>query len=154
MSRFPSPMLANRIDDRIQELEDEFVRLGDEDTPFALQGGRESVEESQQFHNERDERERERDEESNEPVTRTVSKWRADMMGLGFLFVDTIPLNEQRGRANQVQSGVVLAHEVGHAFYDTWSPDSGIEEQAPTLPQYGRNGTGDGPFRATPRSDD
>ena len=74
MSRFPSPMLANRIDDRIQELEDEFVRLGDEDTPFALQGGRESVEESQQFHNERDERERERDEESNEPVTRTVSK--------------------------------------------------------------------------------
>ena len=76
------------------------------------------------------------------------------MMGLGFLFVDTIPLNEQRGRANQVQSGVVLAHEVGHAFYDTWSPDSGIEEQAPTLPQYGRNGTGGGPFRATPRSDD
>ena len=26
------------------------------------------------------------------------------------------------------QAGVVLAHEVGHAFYDAWSPDSGIEE--------------------------
>jgi hypothetical protein len=27
------------------------------------------------------------------------------------------------------QTGVVLAHEIGHAFYDAWSPDSGIEEQ-------------------------
>ena len=97
------------------------------------------------------------------------------MMGLDFPFVDTIPLDEQRSRANQVaelatdedvvdridrdvafqsntvrgkywrgvglieigtdsddfpgfQAGVVLAHEVGHAFYDAWSPDSGIEE--------------------------
>ena len=175
MSRFPSPTLADRIDDRIQEREDGFVRLGDEDTPFTLQGGGESLGEAQQLHNERDERERERDEESNEPVTRTVSEWRADMMGLDFPFVDTIPLDEQRSRANQVaelatdedvvdridrdvafqsdtvrgkywrgvgsieigtdsddfpgfQAGVVLAHEVGHAFYDAWSPDSGIEE--------------------------
>ena len=74
MSRFPSPTLADRIDDRIQELEDGFVRLGDEDTPFTLQGGGESLGEAQQLHNERDERERERDEESNEPVTRTVSE--------------------------------------------------------------------------------
>ena len=102
MSRFPSPTLADRIDDRIQELEDGFVRLGDEDTPFTLRGGGESVEEAQQLHDERDERERERDEESNEPVTRTVSTWRADMMGLDFPFVDTIPLEEQRSRANQV----------------------------------------------------
>jgi hypothetical protein len=28
------------------------------------------------------------------------------------------------------QTGVVLAHEVGHAFYDAWTPDSGIEEHA------------------------
>ena len=53
MSRFPSPTLADRIDGRIQELEDGFVRLGDEDTPFTLQGGRESVEEIQQLHTER-----------------------------------------------------------------------------------------------------
>lgn len=176
MSRFPSPTLADRIDDRIQELEDGFVRLGDEDTPFTLQGGGEFLEEAQQFHSERDESERERDEESNELVTRTVSEWREDMMGLDFPFIDTIPLGEQRHRANQVaelataenfidridrdvtfrdetvrgkywrgvqlieigtdsgdfpgfQTGVVLAHEVGHAFYDAWSPDSGIEEQ-------------------------
>ena len=102
MSRFPSPTLADRIDGRIQELEDGFVRLGDEDTPFTLRGGGESVEEAQQLHDERDERERERDEESNEPVTRIVSKWRADMMGLDFPFVDTISLEEQRSRANQV----------------------------------------------------
>jgi hypothetical protein len=29
-----------------------------------------------------------------------------------------------------VQAGVVLAHEVGHAFYDAWTPDSGIEKHA------------------------
>lgn len=175
MSRFPSPTLADRIDDRIQELEDGFTRLGDADTPFTLREGGESLEQARQLHSERETSERERDEESNEPVTRTVSKWRADMMSLDFPFVDTIPLDEQRSRANQVaelatdedvvdridrgvafqsdtvrgkywrgvqlieigtnpndfpgfQAGVVLAHEVGHAFYDAWSPDSGIEE--------------------------
>lgn len=176
MSRFPSPTLADEIKDRVQELEDGFVRLGDDDTPFTLRKGGESVEQARQLHSERDESERERDEESNEPVTRTVSKWREDMVGLDFPFVDTIPLGEQRRRAEQVaelataenfveridrgvafqdetvrgkywrgirlielgtdpddfpgfQIGVVLAHELGHAFYDAWSPDSGIEEQ-------------------------
>lgn len=176
MSRFPSPTLADRIDDRVQELEDGFARLGDDDTPFTLKGGGESLEQARQLHSEREESARERDEESNEPVTRAVSEWREDMMGLDFPFVDTIPLDEQRRRANQVaevataenfvdridrdvafrdetvrgkywrgvqlieigtdpddfpgfQAGVVLAHELGHAFYDAWSPDSGIEEQ-------------------------
>ena len=175
MSRFPSSTLADRIDDRIQELEDGFVRLGGEDTPFTLREGGESLKKAQRLHCEREEAQRERDEESNEPVTRSVSQWRADMVGLDFPFVDTIPLEEQRSRANQVaelatdedvvdridrnvvfqnetvrgkywrgvelievgadsddfpgfQAGVVLAHEVGHAFYDAWSPDSGIEE--------------------------
>jgi hypothetical protein len=36
MSRFPSPTLADRINDRIQELEDGFIGLGDEDTPFTV----------------------------------------------------------------------------------------------------------------------
>jgi hypothetical protein len=176
MSRFPSPTLADRIDDRIQELADGFVRLGDEDTPFTLREGGESLEKARQLHSEREEAERERDEESNEPVTRTVSEWRADVTGLDFPFVDTIPLDEQYRRANQIadlateenfvdridhdvafrdetvrgkywrgvglieigtdpddfpgfQTGAVLAHEVGHAFYDAWTPNSGIEEQ-------------------------
>lgn len=176
MSRFPSPTLADRIDDRIQELDDGFVRLGDEDTPFTLRGGGESLEQAQQLHSEREESERERDEESNEPVTRGLSEWRENMMELDFPFVDTIPIAEQRRRANRVaelateeefvdsvtrdvafedetvrgkywrgvslieigtdpddfpgfRTGIVLAHEVGHAFYDAWSPDSGIEEQ-------------------------
>lgn len=47
MSRFSSPTLAGRTDDRIQELEDGFVLLGDEDIPFTLQGG-ESVTQARQ----------------------------------------------------------------------------------------------------------
>ena len=176
MSRFPSPTLADRIDDRIQELEDGFIRLGNQDTPFMLREGGESLERAQQLHSEREESARERDEESNEPVTRTVSEWRENMLELDFPFTDTIPLDEHCHRANHVaelattenivdridrdvafrdetirgkywrgvqlieigtdsddfpgfQSGVVLAHELGHAFYDAWSPDSGIEEQ-------------------------
>lgn len=76
MSRFPSPALADRLDDRIQELDDGFVRLGDEDTPFTLREGGESLEQAQQLHSKREEGERERDEESNEPVTRNLSEWR------------------------------------------------------------------------------
>ncbi len=176
MSRFPSPALADRLDDRVQELDDGFVRLGDTDTPFTLREGGESLEQAQQFHSERDKAEQERDEESNEPVTRTLSEWRENMMELDFPFVDTIPVDEQRRRAGQVaelaidetvvdtiehdvafedetvrgkywrgvqlieigtdsddfpgfRAGVVLAHEVGHAFYEAWSPESGIEEQ-------------------------
>lgn len=102
MSRFPSTTLADRIDDRVQELGDGFVRLGEEDTPFTLREGGESLGNARQLHSERDESERERDEESNEPLTRFLPEWQEDMIGLDFPFVDTIPLNEQRRRANQV----------------------------------------------------
>lgn len=68
---------------------------------FTLREGGESLEQAQQLHCEREEAERERDEESNEPVTRSVSEWRADMVGLDFPFIDTVPLDEQRHRANQ-----------------------------------------------------
>jgi len=177
MSRFPSPAYAERIEDRIQELDDGFERLGDQDTPFTLRKGGESLERAKSLHSDRDAFERKRDEESNEPVTRELPEWREDMMGLDFPFVDTIPLDEQRSRANRIatltieenfvekinrdvefrdksvrgkywrgvqlieigtdegdfpgfREGIVLAHELGHAFYDAWSPDSGIEEQS------------------------
>lgn len=176
MSRFPSPAHADRLDERIQKLDDGFERLGDRDTPFTLRKGGEVLERAKQLHSEREASERKRDEESNEPVTRDLSEWRADMMGLDFPFVDTISLDEQRKRANQVaefavgedfvdridsdidfrdesvrgkywrglrvieigtdpedfpgfREGIVLAHELGHAFYNAWSPDSGIEDQ-------------------------
>lgn len=176
MSRFPSPAHAERIDERIQQLDDGFERFGDRDTPFTLRKGGKSLERAKQLHSERKPSEQRRDEESNEPVTRILSEWRADMMGLDFPFVDTIPIDEQRNRANQVaelaveegfvdridrnvefrdgtvrgkywrgvqlieigtdpedfpgfREGTVLAHELGHAFYEAWSPDSGIEEQ-------------------------
>lgn len=102
MSRFPSPAHAERIDERIQKLNDGFERLGDEDTPFTLRKGGESLERAKQLHSEREASERKRYEESNEPVTRTLSEWRADMIGLDFPFVDTIPIDEQRNRANQI----------------------------------------------------
>lgn len=176
MSRFPSPAYAERIDERIQQLDDGFERLGDQDTPFTLRKGGESLERAKQLHSDREPSERRRDEGSNEPVTRALSEWRTDMMGLDFPFVDTIPIAEQRKRANRVakialeedfidrldrdvdfrdetvrgkhwrgvglieigtnpedfpgfREGIVLAHEPGHAFYEAWSPDSGIEEQ-------------------------
>jgi hypothetical protein len=174
MTRFPSPTHAERINDRIEQLEDDFERLGDQDTPFTLRNGGESLQRAKRLHSKRDASERQRDEESNEPVTRILSEWREDMTGLDFPFVDTIPVNELRTRANQVaelaieegvvdridrvefqdetvrgkywpgvqlieigtdpedfpgfREGVVLGHELGHAFYDEWSPESGIEE--------------------------
>ena len=60
MSRFPSPTLADRIGDPVQELGDGFVRLGGEDTPFTLREGGESLENARRLHSERDESERER----------------------------------------------------------------------------------------------
>jgi hypothetical protein len=175
MSRFPSPAYAERINDRIQQLDDGFERLGDQDTPFTLRKGGKSLERAKALHSDRTASERKRDEESNEPVTRELPEWRADMMGLDFPFVDTIPLDEQRARANRIatlaieenfveeinrdvefqdrtvrgkywrgvqlieigtdeedfpgfREGIVLVHELGHTFYDAWSPDSGIEE--------------------------
>jgi len=50
MSRFPSPTLADRIDNRIQELDDGFVRLGDEDTPFTLREGGDPLEQAQKLY--------------------------------------------------------------------------------------------------------
>lgn len=175
MTRFPSLTHAEHIDDRTVELNDGFVRLGDDDTPFTLRGGGDTLEAAQQIHDARDADERTIDEESNEPVTRSVADWEANLTRLDFPFVDTIPLEEQRKRANQLaevaleegfvndisrdvpfdretvrgkhwpgpklielrttsddfpgfQEGVVLAHELGHAFYEAWTPDSGIEE--------------------------
>lgn len=176
MSRFPSPAHAERIDERIKQLDDGFECLGNRETPFTLRKGGKSLERAKQLHSEREASERKRDEESNEPVTRELSEWRADMTGLDFPFVDTIPIEEQLNRANRVadvaleedfveridrdvdfrdttvrgkywrgvqlieigtdpedfpgfREGIVLAHELGHAFYEAWSPDSGIEEQ-------------------------
>jgi len=180
MSRFPSPALVERVANRIQDLEDGFERLGDGDTPFTLRGGGESLERAQELHDERTELDRKNDEESNEQLTRSLEDWRADMDEWDFPFVDTIPLDEQRSRAEQIadlaiqegfvekierdvdfrdetvrgkhwsgpqlievgtdpddfpgfQFGIVLAHELGHAFYEALSPDSGIEEQRDTF---------------------
>jgi len=43
--------------------------------------------------------------------------------------VQLIEIGTDPGDFPGFQAGVVLAHELGHAFYDAWSPDSGIEGQ-------------------------
>lgn len=175
MSRFPSPMTADRIGDRIHELPDGFERLGDQDTPFTLRGGGATRDRAQELHIQRNEAVQIRDEDSNEPITRDLDQWQADMDRFDFPFVDTISFSDHRKRAIQVanvaidygfvarvdrevefdtetirgrfwrgiqlieigtnpddfpgfREGVVLAHELGHAFYDAWTPDSGIED--------------------------
>lgn len=125
MSRFPSPTLADRMGDRIQELDDGFVRLGDDDTPFTLREGGEPLQQARQLHSERGDSERDRDEESNEPVTRALSEWRAKMTELDFPFVDTIPLDEQRRRANRVAA---LATEEG--IVDRVDRDVAFDDEA------------------------
>jgi hypothetical protein len=102
MSRFPSLTLADNAENRVHELADGFERLGSQDTPFTLRKGEDKRQRAQQLHSERETSIRERDEESNEPITRTLQEWRADMMGRDFPFVDTIPLAEQRSRADHM----------------------------------------------------
>lgn len=185
MSRFPSPATADRKDARIQELNDGFERLGDQDTPFTLRGGGSKRDRAQAVHDDREDSARARDEESNEPVTRDIAQWQDDMVQFDFPFVDTIPVLEYRRRADQVaevaldedvidridrdvefadqtvrgkfwrgvklievgadtadfpgfREGVVLAHELGHAFYDAWTPESGIEDAPYTRIRRGR----------------
>lgn len=172
MSRFPSSALADRKDARVQDLADGFERLGDQDTPFTLRGGGTKRDRAQTLHNDREQSVQQMDEESNEPVTRDLAKWRAEMEQFDFPFVDTIPIAEHRRRADQVadvaldeevvdridrdvdfadptirgkywrgvklievtaepddfpgfREGIVLAHELGHAFYDAWTPIAG-----------------------------
>jgi len=108
-SWIPSPTLADRMDDRIQELADGFVRLWDDDTPFTLREGGGSLTEARRFHGDREKAARKRDEESNEPVTRTVSEWCENMTGIDFPFADTVPVDEQRRRANQITQLVTSA---------------------------------------------
>lgn len=167
------PYSPNRIEEQSQELDDGFERLGSEDTPFTLRKGYENRRRAEETHEDRYEEERKQDEESNEPVTRSIPEWRENLEDLDFPFVDTIPAEERQNRAGNaavcaLNSGfvadivrgvdfededvrgkywegerlieirtdskdfpgfrewIILAHEVGHAFYQAWTPASGM----------------------------
>lgn len=111
MSRFPSPAHAERIDDRIQKLDDGFERLGEQDTPFTLRKGGKSLERAKALHSDRDVEFRDK--------TIRGKYWRG---------VQLIEIGTDEEDFPGFREGIVLAHELGHAFYDAWSPDSGIEE--------------------------
>lgn len=173
MSRLP--YAPNRIDPQTRVLDDGFERLGPEDTPFTLRQGFQKRERARDVHERRNVGERERDEQSNEPITRSVSEWERNLKELDFPFVDTILAEERQNRAGNAavaalnngfvetidrgvdftdddirgkhwpgerlieigtdpddfpgfRRGIVLAHEIGHAFYEAWTPASGMIE--------------------------
>jgi len=58
-----------------------------------------------------------------------VWRFRVTLYGKHWRGVQLIEIGTDPGDFPGFQAGVVLAHELGHAFYDAWSPDSGIEGQ-------------------------
>lgn len=110
MSRGPSLPL-DVSDPRIETLDDGFTRLGDEDTPYTLIDGADRREEAAEIHADRPSSDQEVDEKTNEPVVRDVDEWAADLWELDFPFVDTIPHDDQRERAEKVAN---LAFELGY----------------------------------------
>lgn len=101
MSRGP-PLPLDSSDPRIDDLDDGFTRLGDEDTPYTLIDGEEQREAAAVIHADRPSSDQEVDEKTNEPVTRDVDEWASNLWDLDFPFVDTIPHDEQFARAQQV----------------------------------------------------
>lgn len=84
-----------------QSLPDGFKRIGDEDSPFLLRGGEKSRKQARQIHTNRDPDDQQRDEQSNEPITRELATWETKVWELDFPFVDTIPRDEIRRRAEK-----------------------------------------------------
>jgi len=84
------------LDDRVEHLEDGFERYGSEDSPFLLRGAAELRSEAANHHRNRDREERQRDEQSNEPVTRDIDEWRVRVDELDFPHVDTVHTGHSR----------------------------------------------------------
>jgi hypothetical protein len=68
------------------------------------------------------------DEDVVDRIDRDVAFQNETVRGKYWRGVELIEVGADSDDFPGFQAGVVLAHEVGHAFYDAWSPDSGIEE--------------------------
>ncbi|WP_147437738.1 MULTISPECIES: hypothetical protein [unclassified Halorubrum] len=95
--------LDRDLEEHITELSDGFLRLGDRDTPFTLQGGGDKRIEAAQFHQTRDADIQERDELRNEPVTRNLDKWKDNPRKYDFPHVDTIRHEKLKQRATEAE---------------------------------------------------
>ena len=161
------------LDDRVERLKDGFERYGSEDSPFLLRGAAELQRQATSFHQSRDPSRRQRDEQSNEPLTRELDEWQERVDELDFPHVDTVPHETLEARAEDTltiaddlgvvstvaedadlregvfglylsgvdrieleideppflacRRGPVLAHEIGHAVYDSLQPDDRTE---------------------------
>ena len=100
LQRFPKT-IATDANPHIETLADGFERLGTDDTPFTLRGGKEKRDQAATIHHQRDTDERMDDERSNEPISRNVSEWEQNLLSLDFPFVDTIPREAYLDRAWQ-----------------------------------------------------
>jgi hypothetical protein len=98
------------LDDRVEHLEDGFERYGSEDSPFLLRGAAELRSEAANHHRNRDREERQRDEQSNEPVTRDIDEWRVRVDELDFPHVDTVPHGTLEERA---ENALTLVDAIG-----------------------------------------
>lgn len=162
------------LDGQIEQLGDGSERFGPEDSPFLLRGGEEVRKEATRYHQSHDRESRQRDEQSNEPLTRDIDEWRERAGDLDFPHVDTIPHDELAERAERAveivasvglvssvdraadlpeqvfgwylpgvdrvkladteapflacRRGPVLAHEVGHAVYDSLQPEDRTQQ--------------------------
>jgi hypothetical protein len=110
MSRGP-PLPHDHSDPRLVELADGFTRLGHEDTPYTLLNGHDTRERAAAIHAERPSSDQQTDEKTNEPVTRDVDIWTANLWDYDVPFVDTIPHAEQLARAETIAD---LAFDLGY----------------------------------------
>lgn len=103
---------------RVTKLDDGFVRLGDEDTPYTLIGGREKRDRATTIHNERSQTDQDTDERTNEPVTRNIERWQNNVWEYDFPFVDTIPHSRLVKRAENIAERAVGLEYVDVIRYD------------------------------------
>lgn len=115
--------IAENIESLLEELDDGFERLGSEDTPFTLREGGKLQKQAREVHSCRNSDDQQKDEQSNEEITRDLESWTDNLWEFDFPFVDTIPNEELLERAETV------ANEGQHlGFVSTVVVDAEIHE--------------------------
>lgn len=98
-------IFSEKLDEQVEQLADGFERLGDTDTPYTLRAETAQQAKAQQIHEQRSVSDQSLDEQSNELVTRELNEWREDVWTYDFPGVDTIPVEIQQERVEQIVTG-------------------------------------------------
>lgn len=110
----------NNREELIDTLDDGFERWGNEDTPYTLRAGEEKRREAEQIHQARASDQRQTDERSNEPLTRDLEKWEANLQQYDFPFIDAIQEEKQKER---VHGALDIAKQQGLVEEIKWDID-------------------------------